>query len=174
MIKFSSSLYWYSANICACLGAVSIFIGFAAIMGSDKLFEITKPLSIISFLLVFPLFFAFVLIGFASSINSFGKKDEKKKKVGELIKKSINEFFEPIKILLSIQLAHLISTLFLLISAVFIYKTHRIGGVNWNFGSPFEREHAISFGATAAVCYGIMLPFYSHESAKNALFSTEL
>lgn len=91
-----------------------------------------------------------------------------------MIKKSINEFFEPIKILLSIQLAHLISTLFLLISAVFIYKTHRIGGVNWNFGSPFEREHAISFGATAAVCYGIMLPFYSHESAKNALFSTEL
>jgi hypothetical protein len=94
------------------------------------------------------------------------------KKIARLIKKSLIDFFELIKILLNIHKAHLVSCIFLLISGAFIYKTHQIGGVNWTFGTPFEREHAISFGATAAIFYAIMLPFYSHRSVRDALFNT--
>lgn len=173
MKKTFSSFYWYCANTCMCFGVSSIFTVFIATTNSGALFEVTKPLAIISFLLVFPLFFAFVCIGFVSSISKMSKRDNKQEKIGNLIKKSLNELFEPIKILLSINKVHLVSTLILLVSAVFVYKTHQIGGVNWNFGTPFERKHAISFGATATIFYGIMLPFYSHKSSENALFSTE-
>lgn len=173
MKKFYSSLLRLSANICACLGLVSLLSAYAAIMEWERISNLINPMAIASMILVFPLFIAFVLIGLVSSKNELGKKSLKNKNFGRLIKDSLNDFFEPIKILLNIQKTHLTVCLFLLLSGAYMYKTHQIGGVNWTFGTPFEREHAISFGATASIFYAIMLPFYSHKSAKDALFDNE-
>lgn len=173
MKKYSTSLYWCSANICMFLGVISVLSAYVAILASETFFEVTKPFTIVSFLLVFPFFIAFVLIGFVSSTRSFGTKNDSRKKTRDFIKSSLNDFLEPIRILLSINKIHLVTCLSLLISSAFLYKTQTIGGINWAFGSPFEREHAISFGTTAAIFYAIMLPFYSHRSAKSAFFNTE-
>lgn len=167
------SLYWLSANVCVCLGFISVLSAYVAIADFKTLFELTKPIAITSFLLVFPFFITFVLLGFTSSIKGSGTTNHEQKKSGGFIKNSLNDLLEPIRILLNIPKVHITSCICLLISAVFIYNTHQIGGIHWAFGSAFEREHAISFGTTAAIFYAIMIPFYSLRSEKSAVFNSE-
>ncbi len=173
MNKIQTLLFRLSANTCAIFGVISVICAIAAIENFELIFEITKPLAIISLVTIFPLFIAFVLIRIKYSIASNGKNTGKKKGINTHIRDTIDSFLEPLKALLSISKVHLVVFVLLIISGGFMYHSFQIGGVSWAFGTPFEKHHAISFGTTAALFYAIMLPYYSYKASQSTYSANE-
>jgi hypothetical protein len=160
-----NNINWWS--LCANLSAILGFLSICSALLSK--FNLVVSMVIIEYWILaglyglFPLFFLFI----ANQIISGFKSKDKNNGKTTILDGLVTYVTKPFIHLSKISRLHLIVSLFLFICGVYMQNTEQIAGVQWTFDTPFQREHAISFGITSALFYALMIPFYSYWAMNN-------
>lgn len=139
------------------LGVTALSSAITAKFNLTSHIDMLKPVTLLVFTGVFPLFFIFITNSIKDS-NNEAKAEEQPPSLRSLIE----HFTRPLVILKKIKKTHSFASFILFASS--IYLLYPFSATHWSTGEIFLREHAIGFSAMASMFYAVMLPYFSTKS----------
>jgi hypothetical protein len=166
-MKEKSTNWWLvCTNITLSLGVVSLACALTAKFDLFSSVETIKPIVIVVFIGVFPLFFLFIIKQIEDS-----RKENKRQKDLSFFKSIIDSFEDTLNFWKEIPRIYLFASVALFVlSAQTLYP---FSSTHYSTSIPFLKEHAVGLSAGASLFYAIMLPYFSNRSANDSLFEVE-